>query len=262
VTPAIDERTGLAYDLTGRGTPVVLVHGLTFDRRIWQPIIDRLGDSVTSLAIDLPAHGQSPGEPVPMQDVADQVHSLVQALGLERPIVVGHSIAAAAAGLYAATYPTRGIVIIDQATEVLPFAQMLHQVAPMLRGPGFGQVWAGIEDSLGIERIPEPTRSLVRETHHVDQQVVLGYWNQVLTTDPVEMQAWIDDRASRIHAPCLAVFGRQATSGERERLNRFPDIQIEEWDGDGHCVHLVDPGRFTARLRAFIEHCNRPGNGA
>jgi pimeloyl-ACP methyl ester carboxylesterase len=49
-----------------------------------------------------------------MQDDADQVHSLVQALSLERPIVVGdsvgHSIAAAAAGLYAATYPTRGIV--------------------------------------------------------------------------------------------------------------------------------------------------------
>jgi pimeloyl-ACP methyl ester carboxylesterase len=97
----------------------VLVHGLTFGRRIWQPIIDRLGDSVTSLAIDLPAHGESKGEPVPMQDVADQIHSLVQAPGLERPIVVGHSIATAAAGLYAATCPTRGIVIIDQATERL-----------------------------------------------------------------------------------------------------------------------------------------------
>jgi hypothetical protein len=55
----------------------VLVHGLTFGRRIWQPIIDRLGDSVTSLAIDLPVHDESKGEPVPMQDVADQIHSLV-----------------------------------------------------------------------------------------------------------------------------------------------------------------------------------------
>src|SRR5215469_8487005 len=54
------------------------------------------------------------GEPVPMQDVADQIRSLVQAPGLERPIVVGYSIAAAAAGLYAATDPTRGIVIIDR----------------------------------------------------------------------------------------------------------------------------------------------------
>ena len=71
---------------------------------------------MTSLAIGLPAHGESQGEPVPKQDVADQIHSLVQAPGLERPIVVGHSSAAAAAGLCAATYPTRGIVTIDQAT--------------------------------------------------------------------------------------------------------------------------------------------------
>jgi pimeloyl-ACP methyl ester carboxylesterase len=54
-----------------------------------------------------------------MQNVGDQIHSLVQAPGLECPIVVGHSIAAAAAGVYAATCPTRGIVIIDQATERL-----------------------------------------------------------------------------------------------------------------------------------------------
>ncbi len=62
---------------------------------------------------------------------------------------------------------------------------------------------------------------------------------------------------SRIHAPSLAVFGRHATSGERERLNRFPGMQIEEWDGHGHRVHLARPGRFTARLQAFIEQCNR-----
>lgn len=77
----------------------MLVHGLTFDRRIWQPIIDRLGDSVTRLAFDLPAHGKSKGEPVPMQDVADQIHSLVQAQAWNVRSFVGHSIAAAAAGL-------------------------------------------------------------------------------------------------------------------------------------------------------------------
>jgi pimeloyl-ACP methyl ester carboxylesterase len=258
MTAATDERTGLAYDITGSGTPVVFVHGLTFDRRTWQPIIDRLGGTVSSVAIDLPAHGGSHGEPVPLQEVADQVHRLVQALGLERPVVVGHSISAAVAGLYAAAYPTRGIVFVDQATEVLPFAQMLHQVGPMLRGPAFGQIWASIEDSLGIQHIPEPVQSLVRQSHVVDQHVVLGYWNQVLTTDPVELQAWIDDMTSSIHEPCLAVFGRHATDSERERLRCLPDVEIEEWDGDGHCVHLVDPARFTTRLRAFIDHCEHP----
>ena len=54
-----------------------------------------------------------------MQDVADQLRSRVQAPGLEPPIGVGHSIAAAVAGWSAATYPTRGIVTIDPATEGL-----------------------------------------------------------------------------------------------------------------------------------------------
>lgn len=154
-------------------------------------------------------------------------------------------------------HPTRGIVLVDQATEVLPFAQMLHQIAPMLRGPAFHQVWPNIEHSLGLDRIPEPTRSLVLDSHHVEQDVVLGYWYQALDSDPVELQTWIDDIASRIHSPCLAVFGRPATKGERERLNHLPDVQIEEWTGHDHFVHLVEPDRFTRRLLAFVEHCNR-----
>jgi pimeloyl-ACP methyl ester carboxylesterase len=256
---ATDLQAGLAYDIEGTGTPVVFLHGLTFDRRTWRPIIDQLGGSVTSIAIDLPAHGDSGGEPAPLEAVAERIHRLLRSLGLEHPVVVGHSMAAAVAGLYVSAHPARGIVLVDQATEVLPFAQMLHQVAPMLRGPAFGQVWQTIESSLGLDRIPEPARTLVLETHKVKQDVVLGYWDQVLNTEPARLQAWIDDTAARIQIPCLAVFGRPATDGERERLGRLPDAQIEEWAGDGHFVHLVDPGRFAARLRTFVEHCGQAG---
>jgi pimeloyl-ACP methyl ester carboxylesterase len=250
---------GLAYDIEGTGTPVVFLHGLTFDRRTWRPITDQLDGAFTSIAIDLPAHGDSGGEPAPLETVAEQIHRLLETLGVERPVVVGHSMAAGIAGLYASAHPARGFVLVDQGTEILPFAQMLHQVAPMLRGPAFDQVWPSIENSLGLDRIPEPARTLVLGTHKVNQDVVLGYWDQVLTTKPAELQAWIDDKAAGIQVPCLAVFGRPATDGERERLARMPDAQIEEWPGDGHFVHLVDPGRFAARLRTFVEHCDQAG---
>ena len=254
---ATDLETGLAYDIEGTGTPVVFLHGLTFDRRAWRPIIDKLDGSVTSIAIDLPAHGDSDGEPAPLEDVTERIQRLLQTLDVERPVIVGHSMAAAAAGLYASAHPARGIVLVDQATEVLPFAQTLHQIAPMLRGPAFDQVWPNIENSLGLDRIPEPTRTLALDTHKVKQDVVLGYWDQVLNTEPAELQAWIDDKAAQIKIPCLAVFGRPATDGERERLGRLPDAQIEEWAGDGHFVHLVDPERFANRLQAFVEHCDQ-----
>ncbi|MFE4874257.1 hypothetical protein [Streptomyces sp. NPDC056682] len=53
---------------------------------------------------------------------------------------------------------------MDQATEVLPFTQMLHSIAPMLRGPAFTQAWPNIDKSLGLDRVPEPTRTLVLDT--------------------------------------------------------------------------------------------------
>ncbi len=258
---ATDLQAGLAYDIEGRGTPVVFLHGLTFDRRTWRPIIDRLDGSVTSIAIDLPAHGDSGGEPTSVEGAAERIHQLLETLGIERPVVVGHSMGAGIAALYVSEHPARGVVLVDQATEILPFAQMLHQIAPLLRGPAFGQVWPNIENSLGLDRIPEPTRSLVLETHTVRQDVVLGYWEQVLNTEPAELQAWIDAEVARtqVPVPILAVFGRPATDGERERLSRPPGAQIEEWPGDGHFVHLVDPGRFATRLHTFVEHCDQVG---
>lgn len=254
---ATDLETGLAYDIEGTGTPVVLLHGMTFDRRTWRPIIDELDRSVATVAVDLPGHGGSGGRPTRLEDVAERIHRLLTSLAGRRPVVVGHSMGAAVAALYAGTYPTRGLVMVDQATEILPFARMLRRIAPVLRGPAFGQAWRNIESGLGLDRIPEPVRTLVLDTHTVEQDVVLGYWDQILTTDPTGMQAWIDAKTAGIRVPCLAVFGRSATDGERRRLDDMADVQIEEWVGDGHFVHLVDPRRFATTLRDFVDHCAR-----
>src|SRR5215470_17323797 len=103
---ATDPEPELAYDLEGTGTPVVFLHGLTFDRRTWRPVIERLNGSVHSITIDLPAHGDSGGQPADVADVAALVHRLLVSLGADKTVVVGHSMSAANAGLHAAAYPT------------------------------------------------------------------------------------------------------------------------------------------------------------
>ena len=253
------QSAGLAYDLEGEGPPVVFLHGLTFDRRTWRPIVDRLHGSVFSIAVDLPAHGESGGVPATFEELTSRLHELIVSLAVERPIVVGHSMSGGLACLYASGYATRGVVTIDNGPDIRPFAELLHRLEPALRGPGFAEVWQRFEQSMGLERVPEPVRSLVLDTHTVNQDVVLGYWDTPLRTDPAEHQASIDAAMAKLHVPCLGVFGRPITDGERERFDRLRDVQLEEWPEDGHFVHLVDPDRFTTRLRQFVDHCIATG---
>ena len=127
---ATDSATSLAYDDEGAGTPVVFLHGLTFDRRTWRPIIERLDGSVRSIAIDLPAHGESGGAPAPLDEVAAQVHELLGSLAVDRPVVVGHSMSGGLASFYAATYPSRGLVVVDNGPDIRPFAQLVQRLEP------------------------------------------------------------------------------------------------------------------------------------
>src|SRR4051812_6732758 len=107
----------LAFERRGTGVPVVLIPGLTFDRRSWGPTVDRLAGLCT-IAIDLPAHGASPGPPRDLEEVVAQVHRLLERLELAEPIVVGHSMSGGVAMIYAARYPVRGVVNVDSPVDL------------------------------------------------------------------------------------------------------------------------------------------------
>src|SRR3954468_709902 len=155
MTAAADAATRLAYDDEGAGTPVVLLHGLTFDRRTWQPIIERLdSSSVRTVAIDLPAHSESHGAPAPFEELAAQLHELLGSLAVDRPILVGHSMSGGLASFYATTYATCGAVGIDNGQDIRPYAQIVQRLEPALRGSGFADAWRTFEDGLGFERLP------------------------------------------------------------------------------------------------------------
>ena len=78
----------------------------------------------------------------------------------------------------------------------------------------------------------------------------------MLRSDPAELQTWIDaEILPRLLRPRVGVFGRPVTDREHEWFSRLRDVQLEEWLGDGHFVHLVDPDRFATRLGQFADRC-------
>jgi pimeloyl-ACP methyl ester carboxylesterase len=249
---------GLAYDVQGFGPPLVFIHGLTFDRTSWQPITDRLAGEYRCIAIDLPGHGDSDGPPRLLDDVAAAVHRLLEELGIERPLMVGHSMGVAVAGIYAAAYPVRGVVNIDQPLFVRPFAELVRSLAPALRGDDFHAAFEPFRQSIGVDRLPEPERSRIAARQRIRQDLVLGYWDEMLRATPAQFQERIDTSVAAITAPLLAVFGHVLDDREQQHLRRLlPAAEVDEWPGHGHLVHLEEPDRFARRLAAFARQCYR-----
>lgn len=249
----------LAYDEYGQGPAVVFLHGLTFDRHTWAPIVDRLGEDFRCVTVDLPAHGDSPGPPRPLSEVSDEIQRLLDGLGIERPVLVGHSMGAVVGLLYAASHPVAGFVDIDQSLHVRSFAERLHRLGTSLEGDGFADAFEPFRRSMGVEDLPESQRAAIAARWCVEPPLVMGYFDEVLRTSPEELQRRVAEAARKVRAPWLGIFGQELPPTERQLLLNFiPHAEVEEWPGRGHLVHLAEPERFVARVAAFVRHCAEP----
>jgi pimeloyl-ACP methyl ester carboxylesterase len=81
----------LAFEREGTGPPLVLLHGTNSARSIWKPLVAELRGERELISVDLPAHGESPASSFAPPDWAREVAELLDALGLERAALVGHS---------------------------------------------------------------------------------------------------------------------------------------------------------------------------
>lgn len=85
----------LAYERTGAGEPLVLIHGLGHRRQGWDPVIALLAAEREVIVFDLPGHGASPALPSGQVDYAEmvgEVEKFLRGLGLEQPHVAGNSL--------------------------------------------------------------------------------------------------------------------------------------------------------------------------
>src|SRR4051794_10938377 len=105
---------------------VVFVHGFVASRRWWQPTLDRLPADFHAYALDLRA--LAPDDPAAadhtMAQYAGDLHAFVEALGLDRFHLVGHSLGGGVAMLYALEHPARlnSLLLVD---PLAPFGTKL-----------------------------------------------------------------------------------------------------------------------------------------
>src|SRR5262245_35480003 len=252
---------GLASDISGcddERAPLVLLHGLTFDRTTWEPVcreLERLDPDRRVVALDLPGHGQSDAlREHDLEQVAAAVHEAVAEAGIDAPVVVGHSISGVIATIYGARYRAAGVVVVDQTLRVRPFAQQLKSMAAGLRGPQFEAIWSQMVASMHAELLPPQARHLVESTMQPRRDIILSYQREILdgSIDDIEHRADLALGMLRTAGQPYLVIGGDSFNDEDHDwlLERLPHAAIETWPGTGHFPHLAHPKRFAERLAA------------
>ncbi|HEX9889340.1 MAG TPA: alpha/beta hydrolase [Nitriliruptorales bacterium] len=124
VTVERDGHPIAAVDFGGsdQGRPLVLVHGGSRNAMDWLGVAPYLTAEHRVVAVDVRGHGRTPlGAGLDIAECAEDVHAIVEALGLDGAIVAGQSLGGMIATAYGRAHPeVAGVVNIDGSGQALP----------------------------------------------------------------------------------------------------------------------------------------------
>lgn len=243
----------IAYDVAGHGPLVVFVHGLTSFRQTWDPVTTLLAEEFTCVRLDLRGHGASSrAAEYSMLSLVGDIQAVVEEVALGEPTIIGHSLGASIAAVYAATHGARGVACVDQSLRFGEFAELVQAHAEDLLSQHTLEAVLAIERALKLEPYAG-IENMERRVLAFPREVVLGVWDTLLTTTPEQLTAIAEAILPRVTAPLLSLHGSPPPSDYKAWLTGLvPSASVETWDGTGHMLHLVDPEQFAARVRPLL----------
>ena len=251
----------LAFDVAGRGPPVLLLHGLFASSANWRSVADALASAYRVYSVDLCNHGRSPcAIDMSYLAMADDVLRLIEREGLRSPAVVGHSMGGKVAMALALTapYAVQRVVVIDVA-PVTYVDHFSHQIQTMMdtlaRQPdaaaGASATPAACPTGATLAHLMMPRLSAAQS--YVDWRCNLGVIArsiQGLCAFPrhlrylstgVPLTAIVGARSECVHPPSPALYQPM-----------FPCTSVRVIDGAGHWVHADRPRALLAQLRRTL----------
>lgn len=236
----------------GSGRPLVFLHGITCDKTHWGLVTDALRAEFRCVRIDLPGHGDSPDPPLDVFGQVEAIHEVVEDLGLEPPVMVGHSAGGLTSLVYAILKPTSGVVVVDQPLDMSEFGRWVTARRDEWRDPdGWEAAFEGfVAEYFEPELIPADRRWLIADHVRPTQEILLTMWAPLLD-DAGTAAAQLEAALPAVSAPVVLLYAHPPTAEEERLIGLLPDATVETWDGLGHFIPLADPDRTASRVREF-----------
>jgi len=255
-------RLSYAHQGEAFGPAVLLLPGPTDSWRSYQPVLDHLGHEIRAVSVSQRGHGESdkPDTGYSVEDFAADVVPLLDALGIERAILTGHSGSCLVARRVALDHPDRvaGLILEASPTILRDDRQLISFIESVVSNlddpisPNFARSF--VIDTSSERVSSDVVDLLVEELLKVPARV----WRETFTgllqyDDTTEL--------GRIEAPTLLVWGDADTlvsRGMQDHLARsIPDANLLVYPGVGHTPRWDDPVRFSRDLETFARQVGR-----
>ena len=252
----------MAYEASGSGRPLLLLHGYPLNRRIWQPQFDALLDAAWIVAPDLRGHGETQASEgaYSMEQLADDAAALLEELGISQPVVVGGlSMGGYAALAFYRKYRHRvaGLVLASTraGADSAEGRAGREKTAAAAHANGAGAIADAMLPKMLAPRTYETNPDLAHRVRAIMAGTsVAGIVGALLgmrdRPDSTPLLAEVDQ-------PVLVIHGAQdqlIPPSEAEAMYAaMPNSRLELVPGAGHLVNMEQPASFNAAVRTFLQ---------
>jgi pimeloyl-ACP methyl ester carboxylesterase len=265
----------IRYVDQGEGRPIVFVHGLGAQlHHFTGPIFDRFGPGYRLIALDRPGSGYSTrarGATGALSEQAAVIRRFIEELGLEKPLIVGHSLGGAIALALAVEHPDAisGVALLSPLThletELRPEFRPLYIPSRLLR-------WA-VANTIAVPRSYQYAEATLAYLFNpqkppADYPTEGGGWLGLrpshfyasatdFTAIPLDLGR-IEARYGEIDMPVALMFGTAdpivafAEHGA-PMAGRVQNLDFEVVEGMGHMPQFVEPRRVVAFIRRIAK---------
>jgi 3-oxoadipate enol-lactonase len=251
----------LAYADAGSGPAVVFLHGFPFDRSMWSGQVKRLSASFRVIAPDLRGHGETTVTrgPSTMEEMAEDVVSLLDELNVPRAVICGLSMGGyVALALYRA-HPSRVRALVLADTRAKADTEEARRTREENAQRALAEGMGPIVDSMLPKLLSERTREGERETVARVRRMMLGLKPEgaaaalrgmALRRDQTDLLASID-------VPVLVVVGSEdavTPPSDAEAMHALIEgSRLRVIEGAGHVSNVEKPEEFDRALAEFLE---------
>ena len=238
------------------GTPVIALHGVTDSWRSFEPVLPHLPPELRVMAMSQRGHGDSdkPAEGYRPADFAADVAAFMDAMEIERAVLVGHSMGSVNAMRFAIDHPSRvaGLLLagtmpwFGRPPELVAF----HREAIVPLVDPVPEAFARTFQHSTLAQ-PNPASMLdgfVAESLKVPAHVWRAAFAGFIADD-------FSHRLREIEVPTLVVWGRRdafCSAPEQDALLALiRSAQLVEYAEAGHAMHWEEPQRFARDLSRF-----------